>query len=263
MATEIQVVVGKLVARMAIFITEDDRLIDFPASLTPSDVQEGAVLNVRVERDKREETKRHKDFLKLQEAILEMYGTMPETPEIFQRGATQTSVTIEWKPLRLNNAELRGIEVFRNKQKTMAFSKLLDISCVRLTGLEVNKEYDLYLVFRTSAGVLETNHIIANTRALNDLRGVNAAVVGFEPGELKELQELLDGLGGTVTTNLTTESTHLITNTTNGKHYEQAQSMNIPIVTAQWLRECASHGAIRPVSGFYVAAVDKDQSTSK
>ncbi|KAJ2683134.1 hypothetical protein H4R19_007033, partial [Coemansia spiralis] len=103
-----QFTVGKLDAGMAMLLTEDYQLIEFPSVLLPKGVALGSVVNIDVGRDRDTERRQRSEFRELQEKILGDFGTRhPQTPVIRAGHTTQTWAVIEWEPLELVAAELR------------------------------------------------------------------------------------------------------------------------------------------------------------
>ncbi|CAJ0830058.1 14869_t:CDS:2 [Entrophospora sp. SA101] len=74
MATSVQFTVGKLDAGMAILLTEEHHLIEFPSLLLPPGVSSGSIVNINVARNYEQESAQSRDFWSLQEAILKEFG---------------------------------------------------------------------------------------------------------------------------------------------------------------------------------------------
>ncbi|KAJ2047515.1 hypothetical protein GGH13_009181, partial [Coemansia sp. S155-1] len=68
--TSAQFTVGKLDAGMAMLLTEDYQLIEFPSVLLPKGVVLGSVVNIDVGRDRGAEQRQRNEFRELQEQIL-------------------------------------------------------------------------------------------------------------------------------------------------------------------------------------------------
>lgn len=100
---------------MAILLGPNAHLIEFPSLLLPPNLTTGSIVTITVSRDHAAEQRSHSAFTALQSAILAQFGTAsPKPPVLKIRNVTQTSVTIEWEPLELAQATVRGLEVFRN-----------------------------------------------------------------------------------------------------------------------------------------------------
>ncbi|CAH1762156.1 11381_t:CDS:2 [Entrophospora sp. SA101] len=76
-STSVQFTVGKLDAGMAILLTEDHHLIEFPSLLLPPGVSSGSIVNVSVNRNYEQEAAQSREFWLLQEAILKEFGQNP------------------------------------------------------------------------------------------------------------------------------------------------------------------------------------------
>lgn len=99
-------------------MTEDHHLIEFPSLLLPNGVTSGSIVNISVSRNLSEEEKKMKEFWDLQEKILEAFGKVePEKPVLRVRNITQTSLTLEWDPLKLHTARLRSLDIYKNNTK--------------------------------------------------------------------------------------------------------------------------------------------------
>lgn len=69
-------------------------------------------------RDLEAERAAQSSFAKLQEVILDAYGTRPPTkPELQIQNVTQTSVCLEWGKIELGSSTFRGLEMYRNGQR--------------------------------------------------------------------------------------------------------------------------------------------------
>lgn len=141
----------------------------------------------------------------------ELFSARPISPTISIRGITQTSITIQWDPLRLFRADLVGIEVFRNSQK-------LNVAPVgttaKLTGLDVNQMYQIYIRVKTSAGILKSNTLSVNTHSLDNLTGINVSFGDFgstkADAKVNKLIDLVYKMGATYSEELSPDNTHLV-----------------------------------------------------
>ena len=66
-----------------------------------------------------EETRRAHEFEDLQSSIYQDFSKTPESPVLSLKSVTQTSAIIQWQPLELYAADLRGIDVYKNGQKVV------------------------------------------------------------------------------------------------------------------------------------------------
>jgi hypothetical protein len=279
-----QFTVGKLDAGMAILLSPDHHVVEFPATILPTGVTTGSIVDVQISRNKDEEARVRRRFLSLQEKLLADFGTAPSPPVLAIRGATQTSVTLEWKPINYHAADFRGIDVFRNAAR-LSLHVPQNASCVRVSGLEVSAKYDFHIVVRTSAGALTSNIVSVQTHAMDNLTGI-CVVFGdmganstapskqspsASPGddndtdkegqstedhdnaELAECKAILKRIGAKWQPELSIDTTHCVCIFGRGKTWERVRDMgNIPIVSPDFLRDCEKNAKIQPAGQYYV-----------
>lgn len=165
---------------------------------------------------------------------------------------TQTSVTIQWPPINLYTADLRGIDVYRNSQKLSTVISPTATS-VKLSGLDVNHDYEIYLAIRTSAGTFTSNSVRVKTHTMENLTGIHVAFGKFSnEKDVPILIELLKRIGAKYSEDVTIDNTHLVCNIPRGSKYEKASELNIPIVSPEFLKACETLGKIQPVGSYYV-----------
>ncbi|KAI8853746.1 BRCT domain-containing protein [Chytridium lagenaria] len=224
--------VGKVDAGMAILLSPDHHLIEFPATILPDGVTTGSIINITIERNLDEERRQHDEFADLQKTIHDHFSRHPEPPQLSLRSVTQTSATIQWKPLILHAADIRGIDVYRNSQKTHS---------------------SLWIVVRTSAGSFTSNHVTFKTHSLDNLTGINVSFGALSnDSELEGLIELLGRIGASYTEDLTTDNTHLVCTFARGPKYEKALEWNIPAVSPEFLKACEQNGKVMPSHSYYI-----------
>ncbi|KAJ3078081.1 Chitin synthase, class 5 [Quaeritorhiza haematococci] len=268
----VQFTVGKLDAGMAILLSPDHHLIEFPATILPEGVSTGSIINITIERNTDEEARAREDFLALQDSIYEEFCQPPEPPVISVKAVTQTSVTIQWKPLVLHAADLRGIDVYRNAQK-LSLQVPPHATSVKLSGLDVAHDYEIWICVRTSAGSFVSNKVQVKTHTLDNLTGINVCFGNFGivstaatgvtsnnahgDEEMEVLIDLLKRIGASYTNDLSTDNTHLICTVPRGPKYEKAVEWNIPVVSPEFLKACEAQGKIQPAHSFYVKGENK------
>ncbi|KAI8615463.1 hypothetical protein BC830DRAFT_1122560 [Chytriomyces sp. MP71] len=249
--------VGKVDAGMAILLSPDHHLIEFPATILPDGVTTGSIINVTIERNHDEERRKREEFMDIQDAILEQYSKAPEPPRIALKSVTQTSAIITWQPLLLHSADLRGIDVYRNNEK-LSLAVPLTSTSAKLSGLEVNHAYEIKIVARTSAGAFESNTLSVQTHTLENLTGINVSFGHLStPAESASLIALLKRIGAKYTEELSTDNTHLICVYGKGPKFEKAKEWSIPCVSPDFLKACETNGRIMPSHSFYVEAAEK------
>ena len=250
--TSVQFTVGKLDAGMAILLSPNHDVVEIPSSMLPDGVAPGNILNITIDRNEDEEKKQQEDFLALQEEIHQVFTQVPKTPVVEMKSATQTSVIIQWPTLVLYAAQFKGVDVYKNGQKLNIALNQLSTSC-KLSGLDMNQEYQVWIVLKTSAGSFTSNKIMCKTHALDNLTGLNPSFGTFtNDAELEALIDLMSRIGGGWTEDLSSENTHLVCTVAKGPKYERALELNIPIVTPEFLKACEQQGKIQPAHTYYV-----------
>ncbi|KAJ1957091.1 hypothetical protein EC988_001011 [Linderina pennispora] len=255
-----QFTVGKLDAGMAMLLTEDYQLIEFPSVLLPKGVALGSVVTIDVRRDRTTEKRQRADFRALQDQILLQFGTQsPQPPRIRVAHTTQTWVVLEWEPLELATAELRSLHLYRDSQRLFQpMPATLDAAnaqrAIKITGLDVNQEYDFKLEMRTSAGRLFSNSVHVKTHALTDLSGVCVCFGECESlEEVENLKAAVDRIGASWVDTVSLNVTHFIARYATGPSYDHALALNIPVVKPGWLLACEANNKLQPAIQFYLS----------
>jgi NAD-dependent DNA ligase len=240
---------------MAILLTEDHHLIEFPSLLLPNGVTSGSVVNISVLRNLEEEERQAEEFWNLEEAILEDYGTKsPQPPVLCAKTVTQTSVTLEWEPLVLENASLRSLDIYKNNAKLTQHHIPAGINFVKLSGLDVDQSYEFHVVIKTSAGAYTSNKVQVRTHKMDNLTGIHVAFGGFEVSEpaVTDLKELIDKISAKWSDEVTSDTTHLLAQVPGGSNYERALQLSIPIVKPEWIVQCEKNRKIQPALPYYI-----------
>ncbi|ORX68660.1 BRCT domain-containing protein [Linderina pennispora] len=212
-----QFTVGKLDAGMAMLLTEDYQLIEFPSVLLPKGVALGSVVTI------------------------------------------DTWVVLEWEPLELATAELRSLHLYRDSQRLFQpMPATLDAAnaqrAIKITGLDVNQEYDFKLEMRTSAGRLFSNSVHVKTHALTDLSGVCVCFGECESlEEVENLKAAVDRIGASWVDTVSLNVTHFIARYATGPSYDHALALNIPVVKPGWLLACEANNKLQPAIQFYLS----------
>ncbi|KAJ2797011.1 hypothetical protein H4R21_004489 [Coemansia helicoidea] len=254
-----QFTVGKLDAGMAMLLTEDYQLIEFPSVLLPKGVALGSVVNIDVGRDRDTERRQRNEFRELQERILDDFGTRsPQTPVIRAGHTTQTWAVIEWEPLEVAAAELWSLHLYRDGQRMMQpMPATLELAnstrAVKTTGLDVDHEYEFRVEMRTSAGTFFSNTIALKTHSLENLTGVRVCFGECDSQEeVDNLKDTLKRIGASWTDSVSLSITHFVTRYKAGPGYEAALRCNIPIVKPDWLMACEANSKLQPAIKFHV-----------
>jgi hypothetical protein len=183
--------VGRVDAGVALLLTNEQQLIEYPSALLPRGICAGSIVNISTERDRAAEEQVLEEFYRLQEEILREFSRPPEAPTARVRRATQTSLVVEWTELRLHAADLRKVTVLRDGEPAKNFVWVGE-RALRLHGLKVDTECTLQLQFHTSAGVVASNVLAARTQTLADITGVYAVFDGFDDNDAAHIKELRD-----------------------------------------------------------------------
>ncbi|KAF2860826.1 BRCT domain-containing protein, partial [Piedraia hortae CBS 480.64] len=249
----VSLTVGKVDAGVAVLLTEDKRLIEFPALLLPPEIQSGSIVEINVSRNRPAEHLAEQKFNTLQTEILDAFGSAsPSPPQLRCRNTTQTSVVLEWDPIDTASAELRSLTLYRNGSKAGAIPA--GKTTTKISGLAMDTEYTFYLVLKTSAGRYSSERVTVHTHKLTDLHGITVTP-GVMPEQLKEsLRATLERIGGKMIDSLRIDTTHFVCTEPRGPGWEKAVEMNVPIVVPDWVKGCEREGRMVPARAYYLDA---------
>ncbi|KAI5212114.1 hypothetical protein AUEXF2481DRAFT_34539 [Aureobasidium subglaciale EXF-2481] len=252
----VSLTVGKVDAGVAVLLTEDKRLIEFPSILLPADITSGSIVDINVARNEGAEETAFQKFEALQEDIYSTFGIhSPCAPVLRCRNATQTSVVLEWDPVQLATAELRSLSLYRNGSKAGNIPR--DKLSTKISGLAVDSEYTFHLVLRTSAGTYTSERLTVRTHKMTDLTGITITP-GIMPQQLRDdLQATVDRIGAKMIDTLRIDTTHFVCTEGRGQAWEKAGDMNVPVVVPDWLKGCEREGRIVGVRAYYLDADPK------
>ncbi|WPG97624.1 hypothetical protein R9X50_00040400 [Acrodontium crateriforme] len=254
----VSLTVGKVDAGVAVLLTEDKRLIEFPSILLPPDIHSGSIVDINVARNQHAELVAEQKFLALQSDIFDTFGTRsPSAPVLRCRNATQTSVVLEWDPIDLATAELRSLSLFRNGTKAGVIPR--DKSSTKISGLALDTEYTFHLVLRTSAGQYTSEKVTVKTHKITDLSGITVTP-GILPSQLKQsLAETVQRIGAKMIDTVRIDTTHFVCTEPRGQAWEKAVEMNVPVVVPDWVKGCEREGRMVGVRAYYLDANPKDR----
>ncbi|RAL59174.1 hypothetical protein DID88_006730 [Monilinia fructigena] len=119
----ISLTVGKVDAGVAVLLTQDKRLIEFPSILLPPNISSGSIVDITVARKPR------------------LGRKIPKVILLRCRNATQTSVVLEWDPIDLATADVISLSLFRNGQKAGNIPRPSQMLSTKISGLAVDTEY--------------------------------------------------------------------------------------------------------------------------
>ncbi|KDR84344.1 hypothetical protein GALMADRAFT_111621 [Galerina marginata CBS 339.88] len=272
--------VGKLDAGMAILLGERAHLIEFPSILLPPGATTGSIVNIAVHQNHVEEQKRESEFWNLQEDILTEFGqASPEPPKLTVRNTTQTSVTLEWPPIKLAAAKLRSLDIYRNGERLSAVPSPLTNTSTKHSGMDINTEYTFQLILRTTAGTFPSNLLKVKTHTMSDTSGVCVCFGNVQDEVLLENAKLaLRDMGAKWSDKIQIDTSHFVCTTpaatptgagvagnasgAPGAAYQRALQLSIPVVQPHWILACHTEKRMVPIASFYLGASSSTPATS-
>ncbi|RQM05000.1 hypothetical protein DH86_00003745 [Scytalidium sp. 3C] len=251
----VSLTVGKVDAGVAVLLTQDKRLIEFPSILLPPNISSGSIVDITVSRNFASETKSQAAFHALQDAIYSSFGDSEPSPPVLRcRNATQTSVVLEWDPIELATADCISLSLFRNGQKAGNIPKPTAIHSTKISGLAIDTEYTFQLVLRTTAGTYSSEKLTVKTHKMTDLSGITITP-GILPAQLRDnLTKTVERIGAKMADTVRIDTTHFVTTEGRGIAWEKAVEMNIPVVRPEWVEGCEKGGRIVGVRQYYLDA---------
>ncbi|KAJ5622551.1 hypothetical protein N7528_005783 [Penicillium herquei] len=254
----VSLTVGKVDAGVAVLLTKDNRLIEFPSVLLPNNISSGSIVDITVARNHAAETANATAFQSLQKRILNTYGVKTPSPPILRlRNATQTSLVLEWDPIDLATASLKSLSLYRNNSKAGSIPRPLETRSTKISGLAIHSEYTFHLVLRTTAGTYQSEKLTCRTHKMTDLSGITVTPGILDPARKDALGETLERIGGKMIDSVRIDTTHFVCTEGRGPLWEKAVEMNIPVVVPEWVDACESEGTIAGVRGYYLNADPK------
>lgn len=257
---EVSLTVGKLDASLALLLTKDHHLIEFPTILLPNGVKAGSVVKIRCDRDLDTEEEERKQFQAIQDEILETFGkNLPQAPVLKVKNVTQTSCVLEWDQLDLGTATLKNLVLFKDGKKLGSIPQPLTNRTTKLSGLPINKQFKFQLRLDSTAGVFLSEELEVTTHTMTDLSGITVCLGDIGPNEqftADDIQQTLEKIGAhhPAQDKVKVDTTHFLTTRENAQNPEfvKANDMNVPIVRPEWLKACERERRIVGVREFYV-----------
>ncbi|KAL3460641.1 hypothetical protein BJX64DRAFT_179972 [Aspergillus heterothallicus] len=254
----VSLTVGKVDAGVAVLLTQDNRLIEFPSVLLPNNITSGSIVDITVSRNNAAEAANTAAFQSLQKRILNTYGIKTPSPPVLRlRNATQTSLVLEWEPIDLATATLKSLSLYRNGSKAGSIPTPLEKSSTKISGLAVHTEYTFHLVLRTTAGTYQSEKLTCRTHKMTDLSGITVTTGVLHPQRKEALAAALERIGGKLIDSVRIDTTHFVCSEGRGPLWERAQELNIPVVVPEWVDACEAEGTIVSVRGYYLNADPK------
>ncbi|KAF8535935.1 hypothetical protein BDD12DRAFT_648230, partial [Trichophaea hybrida] len=250
----ISLTVGKLDAGLAILLTEDKRLIEFPSILLPQGIASGSIVDIQVSRNIQAEAAAKDAFNTLQDEIYQLYGLhSPQKPTLRLRNATQTSIVLEWDPIELATAKLRSLTLYRNNGKAGTIPNPMAHTSTKISGLAVGEEYSFHLILRTSAGTYSSDKVTVKTHKMTDLSGITVCPGVMSAEDREALETSLQRIGAKRLQDIVRiDTTHFVCTEGRGHAWEKALEMNIPVVRPEWIEACEREGRIVVARNYYL-----------
>ncbi|PPR01594.1 hypothetical protein CVT26_013330 [Gymnopilus dilepis] len=255
-----------------ILLGEKAHLIEFPSILLPPGATTGSIVNISVHQNHAEEQKREREFWDLQDEILEEFGKeSPEPPKLNVRNVTQTSVTLEWPPLKLAKAKIRSLDIYRNGQRLSSVPSPLTNTSTKHSGMDINTEYTFQLILRTTAGTFPSNILKVRTHTMQDTSGISVCFGTVQDEVLLENAKLaLRDMGAKWSDRIQIDTSHFVCTTpagpggggAPGAMYQRALQLSIPVVQPHWILACHAEKRMVPIASYYLGAASSTPSTA-
>lgn len=257
---EVSLTVGKLDASLALLLTQDHHLIEFPTILLPNGVKAGSIVKIKCEQDFDTEQQEAKQFQSIQDEILDTFGkNLPVNPILKVKNVTQTSCVLEWEDLNLGTATLKNLFLYKGGKKLGAIPQPLTNRTTKLSGLPIDQTFEFQLKLDTTAGVYTSDILEVTTHKMTDLSGITVCLGDISPNEaftIDDIEDTLKNMGAhyPAQTKVSVDTTHFICTRENKQNQEfiKANEMNIPIIRPEWLKACERDRRIVGVRDYYV-----------
>lgn len=257
---EVSLTVGKLDASLAVLLTKDHHLIEFPTVLLPDGVKGGSIVKIKCEHDLKSEIEKKRSFQAIQDEIFTMFGkNTPKPPVLGIKNVTQTSCVLQWDALDLGTASFKSLVLYRDGAKLFSVPNPLSNRTTKLSGLAIDKAFKFQLRLDTTAGVFLSEEIEVTTHKMTDLSGINVCVQDIAPNDqftIDDINNALKNMGAHSPAHdkMKVDTTHYVTTRENKENPEfiKASEMNVPIIRPEWLKACERERRIAGVLNFYV-----------
>mmetsp|Transcript_4249 Transcript_4249/g.4211 ORF Transcript_4249/g.4211 Transcript_4249/m.4211 type:complete len:534 (+) Transcript_4249:29-1630(+) len=257
---EVSLTVGKLDASLALLLTKDHHLIEFPTILLPNGVRAGSIVKIKCDQDLESEKQEQEEFHKIQDEILTTFGTnLPSAPNLKIKNVTQTSCVLEWDTLELGTANLKNLILFKDGKKLGAIPQPLTSKTTKLSGLSIDQTFQFQLRLDTTAGIYLSEAIEVTTHKMTDLSGITVCLGDISANDqftVEDIENTLKNMGANYPPQdkIKVDTTHYICTRENKQNseYLKAFDMNIPIIRPEWLKACERERRIVGVRDFYV-----------
>ena len=170
---------------------------------------------------------------------------------------TQTSITLEWSLLQLATSKLRSLDIYKNRQRLASIPSPTQNTSTKLSGLELDTEYSIQLVLRTTGGTFSSNIVRVKTHTTTNTSGIRVCFGTVQDPELlKRAEAAVEEMGGGWSNKIQIDTTHFVCTSPTataataqagggnvglsgpGVEYQRALQLSIPIVQPQWVLAC-------------------------
>ncbi|CAK9682111.1 unnamed protein product [Candida parapsilosis] len=257
---EVSLTVGKLDASLALLLTKDHHLIEFPTILLPNGVRAGSIVKLKCEQDHDSEKEEDAKFHNIQDEIYQSFATHPPKAPVLQiKNTTQTSCVLEWDALDLGTSNLKNLILFKDGKKLGSIPQPMNNKTSKLSGLPVDKSFKFQLRLDTTAGIFWSNEVEVNTHKMTDLSGITVCLGDFSPNDPfteEDIEDTLVKIGAKhpAQHQVKVDTTHFLCTRENKQNseYVKANEMNIPIIRPEWIKACERERRIVGVRDFYI-----------
>lgn len=258
---EVSLTVGKLDASLALLLTKEHHLIEFPTILLPKNVQAGSIVKISCERDEPMETKDNESFISIQDQIMHTFGTVsPKAPALRVRNVTETSAVLEWDPIQVATAEVISLTLYKNGTRFGIIPSPLTRTAIKLSGLAIDTTYTFYLILATTAGTYRSEELTVKTHKMTDLTGITLCIGTIENTDIDraDLEETIKNIGAKpLQDTVKLDTTHFVCTVGEGPQWKRALNLNIPVVRPEWIKACEAERRLVSVRAYYLNADPK------
>ena len=159
--------------------------------------------------------------------------------------------------MELATSKLRSLDIYKNRQRLASIPNPLQNTSTKLSGLELDTEYSIQLVLRTTGGTFPSNLVRVKTHTTTNTSGIRVCFGTVQDTELLESAEAaLEEMSAGWSNKIQIDTTHFVCTTPAatptaaqtsggavgtsgpGVEYQRALQLSIPIVQPQWILAC-------------------------
>lgn len=188
-------------------------------------------------------------------------------------------MTLEWSPIKLANAKLRSLDLYRNGERLSAVPSPMTNTSTKHSGMDINTEYSFQLILRTTAGTFPSNVLRVRTHTMSDTSGICVCFGNVQDPVLLENAKLaLREMGAKWSDAIQIDTSHFVcttpaatpsgasasgsVSTAPGVAYQRALQLSIPVVQPHWILACHAERRMVPIASFYLGAASAAPPTS-